>query len=53
MAPVVACVMERVEPEKLRGAEIVVDCATPVALVERSVAGRRETVRLEVLAVPK
>ena len=45
--------MESVEPENESGAETVVVCPTPVALVERSVAGRSETVRLEVEAVLK
>ena len=46
-------VMESVLPLKLKGAETVVVCPTPVALVERRLAGRSETVRLEVEAVPK
>ena len=53
MVAAVDWVMERVEPENERGAETVVVCATPVALVERRVVGRSETVRLEVLAVPE
>ena len=46
-------VMESVEPEKESGAEIVVACVPPLLLVDRTVAGRSETVRLEVEAVAK
>ena len=53
MVAVPDCDMESVLPLKLKGAETVVVCATPVELVERIVAGRAETVRLEVEAVPK
>ena len=44
--------MESVEPLKESGEETVVDCPTPATLVDRSVPGSRETVRLEVDAVP-
>ena len=43
--------MLSVEPENDSGADTVVACATPLLLVERMVAGRSETVRLEVEAV--
>ena len=45
------CVMESVEPENDSGADTVVACATPLLLVDRTVAGRSETVRLLVEAV--
>ena len=44
--------MLSVEPENESGAETVVLCAAPLVLVESRVAGRFETVRLEVDAVP-
>jgi len=44
--------MESVEPENESGAEIVVSCALPEALVERMLEGKL-TVRLVVDAVPK
>ena len=43
--------MESVEPENESGADTVVACAAPLLLVERTVAGRSETVRLDVDAV--
>jgi hypothetical protein len=51
LAPVEACVMARVLPENVSGAETVVPPTTPLPFVERSALGVPETVRAEVEAV--